>query len=251
MEQESLKLIEEIPIPESLKQELIKIQPTMIATFEKNAEWDFTSGYMPRPKLDCISDIYWETFLFITEINEVIENLNLVIADLSFLSKHSEIYRQIRGRLSKKYSLMVRAFFYELFRTKEIFNRYLQYLKKARLLRKTDIKGYRDEFIKLFEAFIKIRNRMVHHTFALPGEEYQKLWMAEFALENHMAFASQKTGAIITTADALEKLSAEFNEVAFSVGTSLVQYFQAFSHGCCEVTDQIKEGKIALLDNKE
>ncbi|ODS32727.1 MAG: hypothetical protein SCARUB_02167 [Candidatus Scalindua rubra] len=112
MEQSKPKRIEEISIPDSLKKELITIKDAMMKTFQKNAKWDFTCGYLPRPELDYIPDIYWETFCFMTEINEVIENLNLVITELSFLTTYPELWRlPVKSRLSKKYTLLVRTFF--------------------------------------------------------------------------------------------------------------------------------------------
>lgn len=252
MEELTPKLIPEISVPDTLKNELMLIQDAMMTTWKKQPEWDFTCGYMPRPELDAISDLYWETFGLITGINEVIEHLNLVILELSSLVEYPELWRlKAKGRIRSKYTLMVRTFFYELFRAKEIHNKYLKYLVKKKLLRKPDIQEYKDDFAIVFEDFIEIRNKMVHGNFAIPGKDYMFLWMTEFASENSFAIGSKETGEIITTAKALKETFKEFEAIAQPVGAALTAYFERFSHGCCTIIALIKEGKVSWSGDHE
>ncbi len=157
----TLQLIPEIPIPDLIQKELIDIQNEMMKTWKKNDNWNFMSGEMPRPELNFMLDIYWETLGLIAEMNKVIGNLNIVINDMHFISNYSAMCRLLlKGKLPARYHLLTRTFFYELFRSKEIYNKYLQYLKGKNLIRKTDIQAYQTHFRSIFNDFIEIRNIM-------------------------------------------------------------------------------------------
>lgn len=243
----SPKLIPEIPIPNTIQRNLIAIQNEMMKTWKKKKGWDFTSGYMPKPELDSNLDFYWETFGAICDLNKVIENLNLVINDIYLIANRSETCSNLlNGKLSTRYHLLVRTFFYELFRTKEIYNKYLKYFKKTKLLRKTDVLFYQTRFRQVFDDFFEIRNKMIHDRYVFQGEDHYLLWMSDFLNEKNMAVASRETGEITETLDVLKRLYEEFSKMAIPVGIALVKYFEDFSNAACETFNEVNN-----CDSKE
>lgn len=241
-----LKLIPKVPFPESIRIVLPPMQESMMATWEKRKDdWDFTSGYMPKPELDRISDIYFEIFGYIADINAIVDHLNLIIGDIHFLAAQPEACcRMLGGNVSTRYNLLARTFFYEVFRTKEIHSRFLKYLRRKSVLRKQDVEEYRAQFLTRFEALVNVRNKMVHDSFVFPGMVHRNLFMAETATKYNMELKCRETGKVLTIKDAISEVSDEFMQIGFSAGTSLVEYFKMFSHACCQTMDWIREGKI-------
>lgn len=245
----SPELIPAIPVPDSIKKEMDSFLPELEKSFQ-HEEWDYSSGYGPNLHFnDFLLETYWETLGFISEINVMVENLNLIINDIRMISQKPEICNFIfEGRLAARYYLLVRTFFYETFRSKEIYNRYLKCLKRRRILRKKDVQDYQAQFLEVFDKIIKVRNKMVHQRFVFPGIEHRQLILAEDADQRNLAFVLYETGERVTTTEILKKLCEEFNEEAVLIGTGLARYLESFSLAVCEVAIKVKDGTVALSD---
>ena len=100
-------------------------------------------GELPRNIL-----LSLQLFLWICRTNEMIENLNLILHDLELLRRKPH---DLTGSQRVRYFLLLRIFFYEFFRVKEISNFYLKRLKKLGVMEHEDFSKIKSHIYELFE----------------------------------------------------------------------------------------------------
>lgn len=78
-----------------------------------------------------------------------------------------------------RFYLLLRTYFYEFFRIREIFNRFINTLKVNELIDKNKAKIIRDTFYDAFKDSIKIRNFLVHTNFQCEGRRHVDLILTD------------------------------------------------------------------------
>ena len=199
-----------IETPTEIQKVLVSIGKLLTEEMASNRDWDYKSGNFPIPNLPKPLSIYFDIWLWINDINEIIENINLVLDDLKILRDNPKLFQEsLNGNPIVRYKLLTRTFFYEFFRFKECFNEFLARLGKAGLLNSQVVKGIRSEFYKQFEKAIKVRNTMIHSRYPWPGERHLRLFVASSAESMGGALVDKETGAVVETIKVLSELAGE------------------------------------------
>jgi len=170
--------IEEIPYPKEYLDALKGLTPLLIENIEKTGLSEFmNSGTVQLLGVDKSLDLPLFFFCWIGELNEIIGNLNLILTDLRVLPEN---YASLAGSPKDRFYLLVRTFFYEFQRFREIMNIVIKALQRRGVVKKENIGKMREEFNKCFEETFEVRNRFVHDVSPTwKGEKHFKLFLSE------------------------------------------------------------------------
>lgn len=218
------KEIDEIPYPKEIKNQLKKIKPILLNYFKNNTpETAIESGIIPLGFIDKKLRLNLFILNWIICANEIIDNLNLTISDLRNLSKN---YLLIPGSPSKRYHLLVRVFFYEFYRFKEILHISLKAFQKLGYLNKKVVKNINDIFYKRFNAFIDVRNSFVHDDILWKGKKHFDLMWMSYWYEEGYSLKDKNTGKIITISEVLNSICDHMANIFKQEGNSMSQILQ-------------------------
>lgn len=142
-----------------------------------------------------------------SEINEIIDNLNIVLEDMRTLS---ETHYAFKGSPQVRFYLLVRTFFYECYRVREVFSQVLHALRLNKKMSKAGVSLIRKEFHEKFSGVINIRNHLVHGFADWKGKESLDLMLVSVGLEIGKAFRDVQTQKIIGIQDALRNIGAAY-----------------------------------------
>jgi hypothetical protein len=162
-------------------------------------------------------------FLWISEINEVIESLNIVISDLRILG---DSYFMFKVSPRKRFYLLVRTYFHEFYRIREIFNRNIRVLEARGFLKKEDTKQIRKIFLEAFKETFDIRNTIVHRTINWRGRGHFDLTLIDMAEELGFVLKNKKSGRIASLKDALNRLCYEMSKTFLREGQKISDVIQ-------------------------
>jgi len=125
------KKIKDVCVPKELDRQIKKMEPEILKSIKKNDPNSVVeSGIIILGDFNKKQKINLFLLSWISHINEVIYNLNLTISDLKKLPTN---YLFITGSPYKRYQLLVRIFFYEFYRFKDIFHQSMKlFLSKVR-----------------------------------------------------------------------------------------------------------------------
>ncbi len=171
MDDKARGLIEEIKFPEGYKAALSKVVDIGAASVERDG-LPIESGMIDLGVLPEELDLPYLVFSWIAETNEVIENLNLVLTDLHILGEN---YFRFEGSPRVRFYLLIRTFFYEFYRLKEIFIRTVSLLKKNGYMVKEDRNRIVDLFEEAFKPSVKLRGSLVHGSIVWKGKDHFEL----------------------------------------------------------------------------
>lgn len=244
-----------VQTPTEIQKALASIAKLLTKEMASNRDWDYKSGNLPIPNLPRPLSIYFDIWLWINDINEIIENINLVLGDLKMLRDNPNLFQEsLSGNPIVRYKLLTRTFFYEFFRFKECFNEFLGRLVNAGLLNSQVVKGIKSEFYKQFETAIKVRNTMIHSRYPWPGEPHLRLFVASSAESMGGALVDKETGAVIETVKVLSELAREAIQtigaiIGESIGENRASRFLGsfFSEGSNLSTMLEIKGKVFIL----
>jgi hypothetical protein len=128
--------IPDIPFPPEHLEDLKKLGPLMIASMERDG-LPIATGQIKLGRLEPEVDIAFFYFTWTSEANEVIQHLNMVINDLRCLHKN---FRVLGGSPWTRYELLMRTYFHEYYRMREILSTFLSILKDRGHITKQDVK---------------------------------------------------------------------------------------------------------------
>lgn len=196
------KEIGEVPFPSEHLDDLRRAGPLMISAMERDG-LPIDTGSINIGEVDQELDHALFFFYWIADNNQVIENLNLVLADMRSLpTKHLLLSGSPRAR----YYLLVRTFFYEFYRFREIHHQIVKVAASRGYVDKRDVSSIRKTFHDAFETTIKLRNTLVHGSLVWKGKNHFDLNLVGDAWERGQALQDSKTGDIWDIGDVLEDI---------------------------------------------
>lgn len=150
--------IEKISFPQEYIEDLKRANPLMLEALERDGV-PIESGVFKLGKVDKETDVALIFFYWISDINEIVDNLNIVLSDLRALPVH---YILLNGSPKVRYELLVRTFFYEFYRFRETHNQFVKVAGHRGFIEKKDVPRLRNLLHDAFKNIINLRNAFVH-----------------------------------------------------------------------------------------
>jgi len=216
------KQIEQIPYPVEYRASLGRLTPLLIEAMERD-ELPIESGQINLGNIDDEFKLPLFFFYWVTESNEVIENLNLVLSDLRNLPTR---YVILSGSPRKRYYLLIRLYFYEYYRFREIFNRVVRGLQTGGYIGRLQVPKIRKTFHEAFEHIMEVRNNFVHGSPLWKGEKHFNLTLAGGAREIGFALGHKETGKLWDIADVLKDLCDSTADILRDEGNRMSRALQ-------------------------
>lgn len=214
-------IIPNIEAPESLKTILRSVVDKMTDAII-NKGIDLETGEIPFPignkTLDKDEFIAFVMFDWITDINEVIDNFNIVISDIGMLTK---LDANFEGSPYRRFHLLLRTYFYEFYRLREIFNRFVKTLKINNVIDKESANNIKATFHDAFKVSIQIRNNLVHTRVNWKGKKHQYLNLAWVSDRIGYLLLDKKSLEIITLQDAIKNIANDYIEILANEGNRI------------------------------
>jgi len=171
-------------------------------------------------KIDKITFFYLN---WIADINEVIENLNLIIGDLRLLGKSHIMFI---GSPRIRFYLLLRLFFYEFYRFREIFNSNIKVFEIMGYINKEGILSIRKNFNEEFKTSISIRHNLVHKDINWKGQEHFDMQLISIAKDSGFMIIDKKTGEEIPVKKILEPLCIKYSDIFLVEGQRMSKILQ-------------------------
>lgn len=188
-----------IPYPAQHLPALNQISPAVIEAVARDG-MPFDSGKFDLGKVSPELDRALFFFYWVTDSNEVTDHLNLALWDLRCLPENHVL---LDGAPHKRYELLIRLYFHEFYRLREIFNAHVKQAARLGWIEKADIKLARDAFHGTFEQAIDLRNNLVHGRLTWTGKEHFDLTMVAAAWETGKRLVDRETGQAKTFREVL------------------------------------------------
>ncbi|MCS4307811.1 putative nucleotidyltransferase [Rheinheimera pacifica] len=205
MWQQPTKEIEDIPYPQKHMEDLKRLNPLMISSMERDGP-PIESGSINVGYLDKNLDVALFLFRWVVENNEVIENLNLVLNDFKTLPTN---YVLLTGSPKTRYYLLVRTYFNEFYRFREIHNRTVKAAASRGYIESSNVAFVRKAFHEAFESAIDLRNNLVHCSTFWKGKKHFDLNLIVAARELGFGIKSIESGEMWEVREVLEDICSD------------------------------------------
>jgi hypothetical protein len=193
--------IPRVSYPRKHLSSLKRLGPLMIGSMQRDG-LPIETGQINLGKLDQKLDVAYFFFMWVSETNEIIDHLNLVILDLRSLAKTHSL---LGGSPWMRYELLVRTFFHEFYRFRELLNTVLSAVAKRGHISKEELSIARAAFHGAIEQTIDLRNSMVHSDVVWRGKQHFDLNLASIVHNRGQSRVSRRTGHEFSLEDALSK----------------------------------------------
>lgn len=193
--------ISQLPYPPEHLEDLKAIGPLLIASMERDG-LPIESGSIRLDKLNPKQEVACFYLTWISEVNGVLENLSMTLHDLQSLPK---TYALLGGSPWSRYELLVRLFFHEFYRLREIFNTVMSSCVKRGYIDKKELAVAREAFYGVIEQTIELRNSVVHGKPTWQGQAHFDLNLASIFYCRGQALAHKQTGEKLSVSAALER----------------------------------------------
>ncbi|VTU30021.1 hypothetical protein [Variovorax sp. PBL-E5] len=148
--------IDRIRIPDEFRYALRSVSEN----FAEHAEMEPGSNGITLKGLSPEQSLAHSVFLLTSEVDELIDNLNIVMGDLEGLSEDP---RHLHDQNPfNRFQFLFRMFFYEYARFEDLFGYFTKWQQEQGLLTKVERKQSRDGFYAAFEDAFRIRNVLAH-----------------------------------------------------------------------------------------
>lgn len=224
--------IPEIPYPPEHLEDLKKLGPLMIASMEKEG-LPMQSGQINLGPLEPDVDLAYYYFMWTSEANTVIAHLNMVINDLRSLHKNFET---LGGSPWTRYELLMRTYFHEFYRMREILGTFLSAMKDRGHLTKQEVKVARDAFHEAIKHKVELRNAVVHGRPRFTGEEHFNLNLTSIVHNRGQKLVKRDTAEVFSVAAALKAAGEKAADVLERNGKEVVQLMSAFVKDSVAIT---------------
>lgn len=97
--------------------------------------------------------------LWIGELNEIIESINLILSDLSDLRNNKS---SLKGNPVIRSEFLFQAFFGEFFRIREMSKSFIKYLSSEKMFNKKSKEMIVNSYFQKFEWVYEVRNNFIH-----------------------------------------------------------------------------------------
>ncbi len=237
MHQSSLQEIEKIPYPPEYLEELKQLVPLVLNSVEREG-LPIESGVFNVKGVDDNLDLALFFFYWITEINEIIENLNLTLADLRALPK---TYLILKGSPKARYYLLVRTYFYEFYRFRESHHKAVKAATNRGFIKRNEVSEIRNSFHKAFEHTIDLRNILVHGSPVWKGEKHFNLSLVFGAWELGYALKSIETGEVWDIETVLKEVCDDIANTLREEGNRMSTFLKSLISAYVELTSNLRE----------
>lgn len=128
-------------------------------------------------------------FLWVGDLNKIIDVVNLILSDLSDLREDKD---SLKGNPVIRSELLVQAFFGEFFRMKEISKIFIKSLAIEKVLNNKNKETFVDFYFKMFEKLYEIRNMFVHQGLSFKNDDVSidKSFFDDLSSEERKKFVS-------------------------------------------------------------
>lgn len=202
MRREFLKEIEDVPYPAEHLEDLKRFVPMMIEAVERDG-LPIESGQINVGNVDVRLDVALFFFRWVAENNEIIENLNMVLNDMRALPTD---YVLLKGSPKTRFYLLVRTYFYEFYRFREIHNQIVKVAADRGYVNRDEVPLARKAFHDAFEGTIELRNNLVHGTPLWKGQRHFDLSLVASAWERDLELKDKETGETWEIGDVLKDI---------------------------------------------
>lgn len=192
MSRDFLKEVEEVSYPTEHLGNLARAMPLIMTAIERDG-LPIESGLIDLGAVDEDLDVALFFFYWISETNQIIQNLNAVLTDMRMLPTN---YVVLRGSPKTRYHLLVRMYFYEFYRFREIHHQVVKAAALRGFIERDEVEGARNAFHKAFEGTIELRNNLVHGSPIWKGKRHFDLNLLDHAWNNGLALKNLETGEI-------------------------------------------------------
>jgi len=174
-------------------------------------------------------------FKFITDVEDVMENLELVLADMLLLSSHPPV-RASEG--DRRYFLLTKLFFYELLRVRDAFQRFLKRLEQDGLMSKEDRRSTRQLIEEPLSEHYLVRNVYLHgHSLPRSDEELDLLLLRMTSEAGYQErLVPLNGGPPLEYPHALRVLATKRRDGLREVASDMVSFFQNIINTTAEWT---------------
>lgn len=224
--------ISAIPYPAEHLEDLKLIGPMLIASMERDG-LPIERGSIRLDKLEPKQEVAYFYFGWVTESNGVIENLNLTLHDLRSLPKTFQV---LGGSPWTRYELLVRVFFHEFYRLREIFNTVMSACVKRGYLDKQELAVVREAFHGVIEQAIELRNSVVHGSPSWRGPEHFDLNLASSFYSRGKTLVHRETGEELSVEAALERACNKMATTLQKEGEVAAEIMSAFVRDTVAIT---------------
>lgn len=158
------------------------------------------------------------------QLNECISIFNMILDDLKLLGLNKDT---LSGSCQTRIKFLIRSFFSESYRFREIFFEMLSSLKKDKLIDRSAILTIKETFLTVFDDILKLRNLMTHQAFDW-NDELISLGPACMLDEIGITRRSLTEKENEEEQDRVKKVTKEVRERLLPVGTALSEFFSFF-----------------------
>lgn len=224
MQPGSIALIPEVPYPKRYLAELRRLGPLMIRSMESEG-LPIQSGQINLGKLDPKLDLAYFFFLWVSEANKVIGHLNLTLSDLHALPR---TISTLGGSPWMRYELLIRTFFHEFYRLRELLNAVLGQVAKRGIITKEELAKARSAFHGAIEGTVELRNSLVHGSVLWRGKEHFELNLISMLHNRGQRIVSRRKGDELAIEKVLAKACNKTARVMRAEGVKGSKLMSAF-----------------------
>jgi hypothetical protein len=234
--------IPEVQYPSEHLDDLKRMIPIAVDSVARDG-LPLKSGSIDLGELDSNLDVAHFYLTWVTECNTVIDYLNLALHDLRALP---QTFSLLGGSPWSRYALLVRLFFHEFYRLREIFSVVTSACVKRGYITKEERLQAREAFHAAIDEAVELRNSVVHGATNWTGREHFDLSLVSYAHDTGNRLVQQETGEELSVEAALEKLCAVKAGVLQQEGEKVVELMNLFIRGVVSVTapNELREPKI-------
>ncbi|MCX5888401.1 MAG: hypothetical protein NTY36_02995 [Deltaproteobacteria bacterium] len=176
----------------------------------KNGILDKESCSIPMDKLEKYELIPYWIFKWMADNCGVFDNLNMILCDLEILGNSMNSFK---GSPRKRFYLLVRTYFSEFYRFKDIYSIFLNKLKHHGLIDKKAVTEAKKLFLDEFNIFMSIRNRLVHQSINWKGEPNFDLNLVGMSNELGYLVLDEKSGRLFELQDILRDITIIYIDI--------------------------------------
>jgi hypothetical protein len=165
----------------------------------------------------------------------VIQHLNMVINDLRCLHKN---FRVLGGSPWTRYELLMRTYFHEYYRMREILSTFLSILKDRGHITKQEVKEAREAFHAAIEDKVDMRNAVVHGRPRFSGEEHFDLNLTSIVHNGGQTLVKRDSREEFSVETALQRVCNKVADILERNGTEVAQLMNAFIVDSVAITRQ-------------
>lgn len=224
--------IEEVVYPEEIK-------PFITSLTDKTKVKSSTFGYLDI-NIESKDEYFWLIIItWISNTNEILKGLGIIINDIEHFPSNFNAHRY--GSIATRFELLIRMFFQEFYRLRELNSIVLGALVKQGVIDKTVSNQVKQTFHDTFKEVINIRNKMVHDKIEWESQDCQLLTMYDLLAERGLEIQHIDSGKKLDISSVLKKRGSEFLPLMIASTEAARDFVHTFSQMTCTVYKNFNE----------